>query len=405
MTARSISEFDPALLAANDDRPAPMVLVLCNVQSLTETQQAAIKTFLEGGGGVLVTLGDRVDKDAYAKVYGGGLGWLPAAPTAIEGDEAQKDDHAKAWIAVTELSHPIMDRYRTQTGGGLKEATFPKWWQVDLSGQNARGVVAADMKTATKTIPFLVERQFGAGRVMLCSVPLDNAWGENLPTRADYVPLVHDLVYYLAGARATQFNLQPGQPISYRLASGASPNGFRLQPPVGPEKPLSVGPPSLDTFAAQETPDPRHTLVCNETREAGVYRLLTPDGETVYYVVQGAPGESDLKAGGDADLVKAAAWATHDAGVHRLALPDGRTVYYDRHDRDAVELLDHPRDQQLQDAKPAALQFASEGTVPLQAPRAPDRPDNNWRLLFLIGVIAVLCGEVWMTRRMVKQRS
>ncbi len=229
VTARSVTEFDPALLKASDDRPAPMVLVLCNVPSLKDEQQAAVKAFPAGGGGVLVTLGDRADKDRYNQdLYVGGLGWLPAGLAEVEGNEAEKDDAAKAKIAVAELGHPIMDRYRTQTGGGLAEATFPKWWRLDLSGQNARGVVAANMKTATKTVPFLVERQFGAGRVMLCSVPLDDAWGEDLPQRADFVPLVHDPG--LLPGRRPRHGVQPPAGPADLLPAGERRRGDRLPP-------------------------------------------------------------------------------------------------------------------------------------------------------------------------------
>ncbi|HVS34903.1 MAG TPA: BatA domain-containing protein [Gemmataceae bacterium] len=362
VSAVSISDFTKEMLTAGKEDDRPRVLVLCNVASLNDDQQKAVAAFLEGGGGVLATLGGRVSKDEYNKMYSDGLGWLPAALVGIEGDEAEKDEGAKARVAVADLPHPIMDRYRTQTSGGLSAAYFPKWWQVDLSGPNARGVCAANLSTDKKPapFPFLVERRFGAGRVLLCTVPLDSLWGTNLPTLPDFVPLVHDLVYYLAGARASEFNLQPGQPITYRLASSSAATGFRLQPPFGPERPLSLGLPTPDAFAAQETREPRHALVCDETREVGVYRLRTPDGGTDYYVVQGSAGESDLKAANDSE-------------------------------REDV-------------AKIVPMQYENDPKKILAPHKTADRPDD-WSIVFLVGMIILLCGEVWMTRRMVKNRS
>ncbi len=205
-----------------------------------------------------------------------------------------------------------------------------------------------------------MERRFGAGRVLVSTVPLDNYWGTNLTTLPDFVPLVHDLIYYLAGARAAEFNLQPGQPIRYRLFSNAPPDGFRLQPPVGDEKPLSFGPPSPDTFAAQLTPLPHAALVCDETREAGVYRLTTPEGRIVTYVSQPDPRESELASAND--------------------------------------------EERAQVAKVVPMQYESDRTKILTARNAPAQADE-WGPIFLVGMIALLCGEVWMTRRMVKNRS
>ena len=58
---------------------------------------------------------------------------------------------------------------------------------------------------------------FQAGRVIVSAVPLDNSWGSNIVDLPAFVPLVHEIVYYLAGARSADFNLRPGQPIRYRL--------------------------------------------------------------------------------------------------------------------------------------------------------------------------------------------
>jgi hypothetical protein len=453
--AVSISEFTPDMLAAGPNGVQPLVLVLCNVAGLTDEQRQAVEKFADEGGGVLATLGDRIDKDAYnLQMYRGGEGWLPAPLTGVEGDETRPDAEA-ASVDTAEATHPVMTRYAGEQSGDLGTAHFPKWWKIEdgrffdekirpvlaarcyechsvekkkadggvrldsrrellSAGDHGRTVapgrpdqslllktishnsdlkipkhgelpdaVIADLTTwikdgawwgkdadygkqvaalrsATASYPFLVERSYNRGRVLLCSVPLDNLWGTKLTTKVAYVPLVHDLVYYLAGARSVEFNLPPGQPIRYRLASDAPPNGFRLQPPVGAEKPLSVGPPTLDAFAAQETPNPHHTLVCDETRESGVYRLTTPEGRTVYYVSQPDPRESDLSASSD--------------------------------------------DQRSAVAKIVPMQYESDPKKILTARKASDHADE-WGPIFLVGMIVLLCGEVWMTRRMVKNRS
>ena len=223
------------------------------------------------------------------------------------------------------------------------------------------GERVATLKSPTAAYSFLVERRYKAGRVLLCTVPLDGSWGTNLPDLPAFVPLAHELVYYLAGARSADFNLQPGQPLRYRLGSNALPDGFRLKPPLDDEKPLAVGPPTLETYPAQVTPQPRgNLLVCDETRETGVYRLKTPDDHTVYYVAQSDPRESDLTA------------CTAE-------------------DRDRV-------------AQILPMTYQNDSGPILDARNAAAHVQDWWWELLLVGMILLLCGEVWMTRRMLKAR-
>src|SRR5262249_57936894 len=77
----SYKEFNPALLRGEaKGGPAPRVLILCNVPKLTSEQRRAVGQFLREGGGVLVTLGNRVEKKSYNdQLFRDGEGWLPRA--------------------------------------------------------------------------------------------------------------------------------------------------------------------------------------------------------------------------------------------------------------------------------------------------------------------------------------
>ena len=90
----------------------------------------------------------------------------------------------------------------------------------------------------TNNDPLLVEKSYGNGRVMLAAVPLDASWRTNLTTLPAFVPLAHELVYYLGGVRAAEHNLQPGQPIRYRPDSEEGLDALTFQMPEGEAKPL-----------------------------------------------------------------------------------------------------------------------------------------------------------------------
>ena len=198
--------------------------------------------------------------------------------------------------------------------------------------------------TLTNNDPFLVERPFRAGRVLLCAVPLDSSWRTNLPDLPAFAPLAHELIYYLASARSAEHNLQPGQPLLYRPTEETPPGNVVLQPPDGEPK----------TLTAKSWP-----LVYDGTRETGVYRLEASEDHPVYYVVQPDPHESNLTASDEADRAK----------VNKLV----PMTYEDDRTKMVAELA------------------------------TTDQKQEMW-WWFLLGVVGLLSGEVWLTRRIVKNR-
>jgi hypothetical protein len=341
------------------------VLVLSNVARLTPQQQEGVAQFLGAGGGVLVTLGDRVDAQHYnEQLFRAGEGWLPARLDDVAGDEADLA-HAPAPLP-SSFFHPALDLFREVTAGGLGDARFPRWWKVTVPGRSSPSVPVALLSDNT---PLLVERPYpgslthtdaGVGRVLLCTVPLDNSWRTNLPDLPAFAPLAHELIYYLAGARSAEHNVQPGQPLHYRPEDGTM-TGLILQPPEGEAKPLvHDAPADADVYPAQLLRQAQGPLLVYEgTRETGVYQLRTEDKRTLYYVVQSDSRESDLTPCDDGDREKVAKFVP---------------LTYEN---------DRPK-------MTAALTASSE------------RQELWW--WFLIGMIALLCGEVWMTRRIVRNR-
>jgi hypothetical protein len=359
-----IQDFAPALLTSDmSQQPGtkPRVLVLSNVAKLSAMQQDAVGDFLTAGGGVLVTLGDRVDaKDYNDFLHRSGRGWLPARLDDLAGDDTQPEKATHPLPA--SFFHPALDIFRDDKGDfkegeGIDVARFPRWWKVSVPGKGSSAVPVA---TYASDDPFLVEGSFKGGRIIVCTVPLDNSWRTNLTSLPSFVPLAHELIYYLAGSRAAEHNFQPGQPIRYEPGSEADLDQLRLQPPAGPARPLAyTTPPPPDAYPAELQRTPRGPLVVfTGTRETGVYNL-TNGGRPNYYVALPDPRESDL---------------TPCEQVNRDRVAELFPVTYEN-DRERV----------------SALMASSE------------QRQDLWYWL-LLAVVLLLISEVWMTRRMVKNR-
>jgi hypothetical protein len=339
-----INGFDAVHLTQDlGDQPgtAPRVLVLSNVPRLTPAQQEGIENFLAQGGGVLVTCGDRCEpKDYNDALFRGGQGWLPAALLEPIGSE---DDAAKAARPIAaSFFHPAVELFREMAFGGLADARFPRRWKVSLTG----AAVSTPIAMLTGAEPLLIERPYRGGRVIMATAPLDNSWRTNLTDLPAFVPLAHELVYYLAGARGAEVNLSPGEPIRYRPGDDSQSGSVTLQPPDGEPKPIDVN---------------SWPLVYEETREPGVYLLSGSDGKPHYYAVQHDPRESQLAAASDDDKKKVAA-----------LIPN--MIYVNS----AEEVTD-------------AL---TKGSITKEL----------W-LLVLLGVFGLLFSEIWMTRRMARART
>jgi hypothetical protein len=335
----SIAEFSPDLLTKPIGREAttvPRVLVMMNVPAIRPDQGQAIEAFLSAGGGVLVSLGSRVEAGGYNEEhFRDGRGWLPARLVDPVGDENDLEKAAR--VVSSSLESAALELFKNGEPGSLGgSAYFPRHWKLDARAETG-GVPIAML---TDRNPLFVEKSFGKGRVILSAVPLDNGWRTNLTDLGDYVRLAHELVYYLAAARGGDVNLEAKQPIVFRPSDGELPGPVTIQPPDGPARRIAV----------KEWP-----LTYDETRDTGVYKLTTDTGKVQYYVVQPDAGESDLTPCNDEDRTS----------VARM-LKTTRYVFT-------------PRDVLSQAADPET------------------RVEVWWLLLLL--VIALLAFEVWMTRR------
>ena len=268
---------------------APRVVVLANIDRLSAAQQAQVEKYLSDGGSVLVAVGERTDAANWNRVaFRGGQGFLPARLVEPVGDEGDSADAPK--VLAAGFTHPALEVFKEPLPGGLHTAYFPRRWKVDPAA-GANGVTGTPIALLSTREPLLVERAFGKGRVVLAAHPLDNSWKTNLVRLPDFVRLAHELMYYLAGTRTAERNLNPNQPLVFTP---------RPPEPVGP-----VAVASPDGRSRTLTPD-AWPAVIDGTGQPGAYKLTSPGGRTVYFAVRTDARESVLTPNSDADRQKVA---------------------------------------------------------------------------------------------------
>jgi hypothetical protein len=261
------------------------VVVLANVDRLTPEQMAALGAFVDSGGGLLIAPGDRTDARSL-----GAIGWMPARLGDRKGDATTR--RTIAHPAPRTFSGPLMPPFGQGDDPPLGEADF---FAYRVLAPAPGASVSARLDTGD---PWVVERPWGRGRVLMLATPIDAEAG-TLPANPDFVPLTHEWALHLAGGGGRSPIVRAGEPLI-----------FPLDPPPAP---------GVATLPL-ETPDghPAHVAVVrggdsvharfDDTSDTGVYRLKLPDppGGFVYGAVAGDGRESDMSPLEPADAAKLA---------------------------------------------------------------------------------------------------
>lgn len=352
------------------------VIMLANVSRLTDQQLDTIEEFVDDGGGLGIALGDQIDEQWYnSRLFDRGEGLLPAwleeiksAPTGI--------DETPITILSESLQLPWISQFQTGGDDGLLDARFTRWYATTLRPELPPDADEQDAKESTdETIAedvtdstgrpvastagsysngdaFLLSRSFGRGRVAVMTSTLDADW-TTLPARPDYVAFLHEWIFQLASGRVTR-NVDTGSPLLFPIAQDDDPANWVFINPDGEE---------LEALAAGDELRPMVRL--DQTHLPGTYRLRkrSPANENPnaandeFFVVNFDRSESELTPLTD-EL-----WAelTDEERLHRIETPE--------------ELFE-------------SLETATSRI-------------ELWHLL-LLAFVAILIGEVFMTRRLVQ---
>lgn len=204
----------PSLKAVADladvpDFSAYPAIILADVPRIPSNTASRLIDYVERGGGLMVVNATRSRPDFYNdwKDADG----APFLPLALEG-EAVTDKGMPADPRT--LTHPALADLAGH--GDLATAVFENYRRSAES--RAAGVrVGGRLFDGT---PLLADRQVRKGRVLQFAAALDPGSG-NLVSRQSFLPMVHELVYFLARPIAPDLNLPPSGGASVVLSDGA----------------------------------------------------------------------------------------------------------------------------------------------------------------------------------------
>ncbi len=255
------------------------VVVLANVRQLNPSQLRSLQQFVREGGGLLIFPGDRIDVQWHNQVMAtldGGL--LPLPWLDLAG--SINDDAAATRIVNSHHTHAALDMFNDPRNGDLGDGEINLWRKLRLRPVDTSVSVVAKLESGD---PFLVEKRYGAGLVIQCATPVDGDWS-NLPARPFYLPLMQQLVTYLASTVYPPRNVDVGKPLAAIFAKEHAGKSVTLRDPSGAEHKIDIvdrGERALAEFT--------------DTARTGLYIMNAPDDEPIHFVVNTTREESDLR--------------------------------------------------------------------------------------------------------------
>ncbi len=257
----NIDTVSPATLADADLSKYPLV-VLANVEQLSEAGVAKLEDFAEGGSSVLFFLGDKVDAVFYNEVLAGSNhrhgGLLPGKLKERQGDPSSPKEIAN--IAQVRFEHPALSAFQDQRSGSLTGPGigFRALWRMEVAD-------SALLMKASNGAPLLAEKEFGRGRVLVFTSTCDRDW-TNFPIRPAFLPWIYRLVAYLAQ-----------EPLGLQAFHET---GAVVRLPISSLKggPLVIKKPDGTTgYGTPETTGDSPVLTFSDTTQPGVYSVLSTD--------------------------------------------------------------------------------------------------------------------------------
>ena len=286
-------------------------VIMVNVPRIGNQWAGRLASYVQGGGGLLIFCGSNVEASSYNAALGGGMeGHLqrldesgqpledtgegsrdvPRLLPADLGEVKSSVGDEDAYFAVlnADVRHPILrDIHRETNLGTLRVKRF---FGVDTSPGHGGGVTLIELDDG----PLFIEDKLGAGTVMLCTSTCTPDWN-NMPLKPYFLPLLHQMVYYLGGAGDEQTPTPVGTALRVKVLETSEPAEVSVYPP--PESDDARGKKPQAKLVNSSSDGGENVAVFYETDRPGIYRAELPSGgilERQLFAVNVPPKESQL---------------------------------------------------------------------------------------------------------------
>lgn len=263
------------------------IVVLANVPDIAPEVNARLFEFVRAGGGLMVFPGAKVPAAAYnTGMRSGDVALLPAQLGTVRAFPAEGETR---WVLKrAESRHPLAMLLQSLPAEMSDDVRFETLMTLT---PEPRAFTVFSAEAGRDVLPLLVEKQLGAGRVLLFAASANRAWSD-FPTHPLYPMLMQQAVNLMVAARGAT-DAETGAESALPVSGVDAGVELWLRDPKGRE----------DTVAVVENAAGRTAVLTADL--PGFYELaLSRGGDTVRTLAVNVPAaaEGDVRTMGRATL-------------------------------------------------------------------------------------------------------
>lgn len=258
------------------------LVLLLNVAAPSAEEAAKLAAFVENGGGLFLSMGDRVNTEDYNQRMGAVLPRpLRVVRTSAERDTDPEAETKAARLAQVKQDHVLFAPFTGRAEEGLIGARFYRYMLLEADNPASPGASQV-LATYEDGAPAVAVMRKGKGRVALFTSTVDRDWSD-FAIRTSFLPLMQRFAAYLTGSleEREEVRVRVGEQVTLRPEGAQKVSAVRA--PDGGELPVKV--------------QPDGSVVAGPVLEPGVYSVLGADGKQLAALSFAAvldPAESDL---------------------------------------------------------------------------------------------------------------
>jgi len=258
------------------------VILLLNTPAPPVEDARRLAEFVQKGGGLFVSMGDRVDPDAYNKALGDLLPRpLRLVKTSASREEVEGEGKAARLLEIQQ-DHPVLAPFNGRAREGLMSARFYKYMLLEVDAPKAGKETSQVLATYEDGAPAIAIARRGKGRVLLFTSTVDRDWSD-FAIRTSFLPLLQRFLSYLTGGLEEREELRAmvGESITLR--------------PADERRPVAVRAPSGAEVELKKNED--GSLTAGPLQEPGMHLALDDKGQPIpqlSFAAQLDPTESNL---------------------------------------------------------------------------------------------------------------
>ena len=257
------------------------LVLLLNVTAPGADDARRLAEFVENGGGLFISMGDRVNTEAYNEQLSAVLPRpLRLVRTSVEREDPDAETKT-ARLAKVSVEHVLFSPFTGRAQEGLIGARFYKYMLLEADNPGSPGTSQV-LATYEDGAPAVAVMRKGKGRVALLTSTVDRDWSD-FAIRTSFLPLMQRFAAYLAGSleEREEQKVRVGETLALR--------------PEGSQKVSAVKAPDGTEVPHKAQPD--GTVLVGPVEQPGNFSVLGADGNAVPALAFAAtldPAESDL---------------------------------------------------------------------------------------------------------------